>query len=219
MAEPVPASRLSQVSHLSHSLCGGTVGQQIPTDAGGQVLDLRVLAHAVLQNRRASSVRTVPAVPSPMVWDSGTLRQAIDPAVIAKIAGIPDDWKAGYARLHVMPCPAAVSPDRWNQIIATGGALLAQWCTQLAGMGWTTADLFGAHPKAPLARYDCAGLVLLLPGCQIIAVTADQVKLRTRTGAIQTFYRSTSNASCRVLLWELFDESRYIPPAPELNKW
>jgi len=208
MAEPVPASRLSQVSQVSHSPCGGTVGQQKATDASGQVLDLRVLAHAVLRNRWASSV---PTVPTPMLWDSGTLARALDPAVIAEIAGIPDDWKAGYARLQVIPCPAAAPPDRWNRIIVAAGALLAQWGAQLTAMGWTTADLFGAHPEAPLARYDCAGLVLLLAGSDIIAVTADQVKMRTRAGAIQTFYRSTSNASCRVLLWELLTNRGIFP--------
>jgi hypothetical protein len=73
-------------------------------------------------------------------------------------------------------------------------------------MGWTAPDLFGAHPEAPLARYDYAGLLLLLPGSEVTAVTTDQVKLRTRTGAVQTYYRpAISSGSCRVLLWELQD--------------
>ena len=40
--------------------------------------------------------------------------------------------------------------------------------------------------QSPPAKLDGAGLVLLLPGCEIIAGTADTVKLRSQTGADQT---------------------------------
>ena len=45
--------------------------------------------------------------------------------------------------------------------------------------------------------------MLLLPGCEIVAATADRVKLRIRTGAVQTFYRCTTDDPCRLPLWEL----------------
>jgi hypothetical protein len=138
-----------------------------------------------------------------MAWDSGTVRQPIDPAVIAEIVGIPDEWQAGYAKLHTMPCPSTIRPDHWDRIVVAAGLLLTRWGAQLAAMGWTTADLFAAHPEAPLARYDCAGLVLLLPGCEVAAVTADAATLRTRTAAMQTYRRYiTLERRHAVPLWE-----------------
>jgi hypothetical protein len=57
--------------------------------------------------------------------------------------------------------------------------------------------------QSPPAKLDGAGLVLLLPGCEIIAGTADTVKLRSQTGADQTFYRRTISSGTRqVPLWE-----------------
>jgi hypothetical protein len=53
--------------------------------------------------------------------------------------------------------------------------------------------------QSPPAKLDGAGLVLLLPG----AGTADTVKLRSQTGADQTFYRRTISSGTRqVPLWE-----------------
>jgi hypothetical protein len=80
--------------------------------------------------------------------------------------------------------------------------LLARWGAQLAAMGWTTTDVFGVHPEAPLARYDYAGLLSLLPGCEVAAVTAEAVTLRTRSGAVQTFRRNPKPMES-VPLWEL----------------
>ena len=37
-------------------------------------------------------------------------------------------------------------------------------------------DMFSSHPGAPRARLDGGGLVLLLPGSEIVAVRADTTR-------------------------------------------
>jgi hypothetical protein len=115
---------------------------------------------------------------------------------------VPPEWIDGLDRLREMACPPTVRPADWRAIIAAAGPLLRSWGATLARMGWTTLDLFGAHPECPQARYDCAGLVLFLPGHNVTDATAEAVTLSTRTGATHTFRRPNVPYQ-RVALWEL----------------
>jgi hypothetical protein len=72
-----------------------------------------------------------------------------------------------------------------------------------ASLGWNTLDVFGAHPTHPAERVDCAGLVILLRGDELVAITADSARTRRRSGAILTFYRGPQQGA--VPLWELAD--------------
>lgn len=68
-------------------------------------------------------------------------------------------------------------------------------------LGWGTLDVFGAHPRHPMERLDCAGLVALLNGAAIARLTAERCAVRTRSGAVQTVYRGEGAEG--VLLWKL----------------
>ena len=59
-----------------------------------------------------------------------------------------------------------------------------------AQLGWTTLDLFGGNVSAARVRLDRAGVVLLLASSEIICASADMLRLRTATGAVQGFYRA-----------------------------
>ena len=81
-------------------------------------------------------------------------------------------------------------PHRWQAAIADGRRFLARWGAQAERLGWTADDLFGLHepPANPhpsysrLARLDCAGLVWILSGRPVIALTGAAATIRATAG-------------------------------------
>jgi hypothetical protein len=92
-------------------------------------------------------------------------------------------------------CPAHIEPVRWRQVIEDGERFLAEWGDQAKALGWTSRDLFGLHevPATPhptyqrLSRYDCTGLVWLLQGCPVVALTEETAAIKMRTGSVTTY--------------------------------
>jgi hypothetical protein len=76
------------------------------------------------------------------------------------------------------------------------------FCAVAAALGWGPHDLFGCDRDRPFARIDYAGLLWLLSGDRLVALTARTATIETRTGARQT-YRRKPNEAGRVLAWEL----------------
>jgi hypothetical protein len=104
-----------------------------------------------------------------------------------------------------MLVPGCVRPERrWKQVLADTDRFLDAWGPRAASLGWTTLDVFGAHPTHPIERLDCAGLVILLHGDDFVALTADAGRIRKRSGALLTYYRRPVTAA--VPLWELATE-------------
>ena len=62
---------------------------------------------------------------------------------------------------------------RWRQAVADGETFLARWDERALGLGWTVDDLFGLNPLAPLLRYDAMGLLWLLRGRSVVALTSE----------------------------------------------
>lgn len=111
------------------------------------------------------------------------------------------EWNEGVAQLSEMARPARIRPDDWPRIVADAARLLDGWGAQAAALGWTTLDIFGAHPMRPVERVDCAGLVLLLRGAEVVAVSNETIVTRNRSGARLTFRRRPLPDS--VPLWGL----------------
>jgi hypothetical protein len=111
------------------------------------------------------------------------------------------DWIDGVSQLRMIARPPCIRAARWQQVVADAGRFLRDWAAQAAALGWTTADIFGAHPTHPLQRIDCAGLILLLHGDQLVALTVEAGHIQTRTGAPMTFPRGRRPGA--VPLWEL----------------
>jgi len=88
-------------------------------------------------------------------------------------------------------CPDHVEVGRWQRAVEDGRRFLAQWGEQAAALGWTARDLFGLHtpPADPhptydrLSRYDATGLLWLLEGRTVTALSSDTAVIRTATGA------------------------------------
>ena len=93
--------------------------------------------------------------------------------------------------------PEHVPADRWQQAVQDGRRFLAKWGEQAAALGWTPRDLFGLHksPDQPhpsyrrLSRYDETGLIWLLQGRPVVALTSATAAIENPTGAITVYRR------------------------------
>src|SRR6266478_5111271 len=92
-------------------------------------------------------------------------------------------------------CPDHVPVERWEQAVEDGRRFLATWGEQAEALGWTARDLFGLHtlPENPhptyrrLSRYDETGLIWLLEGCAILALTTTTATIRRPSGSTTTY--------------------------------
>lgn len=123
-------------------------------------------------------------------------------AAIIEGDGVPRDWAEGFAKLCTMSRPAAYPQRRWEQLLNDGGLFLDQWRRQVVALGWTHTDVFGVCPAAPETRLDGMGLVPLLYGRKVCALTQDTARIDCGDGITTSFTRKTL-AACAVPLWEL----------------
>src|SRR5262245_21129154 len=104
-------------------------------------------------------------------------------------------YRRTFGHLQLRP-PALVEVARWQHAVEDGRRFLATWGEQAEALGWTSADLFGLHtpPERPhpsyrrLSRYDCTGLVWLLEGRPVVALTEATASIKGTTVNI-TVYR------------------------------
>ena len=95
-------------------------------------------------------------------------------------------------------CPDFVDTTAWQIAVEDGRRFLARWGAQAERLGWTADDLFGLHepPANPhpsysrLARLDCAGLVWILNGRPVIALTDAAATIRARASMLTWRRRS-----------------------------
>jgi hypothetical protein len=102
--------------------------------------------------------------------------------------GSPVKWHAILAELERMDCPERLAPDRWRDVLSDAETFLSRWGSAAHSLGWTALDLFGVHPSAP-GRVDVMGLLLLIQGGVVLALTADAATIRRQTGAVLTYRR------------------------------
>jgi hypothetical protein len=84
-----------------------------------------------------------------------------------------------------------VETDRWQQAVGDAETFLTVWGAQAHALGWTARELFGLHPiperPSPtfqrLARYDSTGLIWLLQGRAVIALTETEAAIQS-SGAV-----------------------------------
>jgi hypothetical protein len=88
--------------------------------------------------------------------------------------------------------PEYVDHERWQHAVADGQRFLAQWSEKAAALGWSARDLFGlsAVPERPapnyrrLSRYDQTGLIWLLQGRRVAALTENTAVIETAGGTV-----------------------------------
>jgi hypothetical protein len=123
---------------------------------------------------------------------------------VEQLAGLPSFPAPGTARGTVAghpydsllialrsKCPEQVEPERWLQAINDAEAFLTIWGAQAGALGWTARELFGLHPVAERpaptfrrsSRYDNTGLIWLLQGRPVIALTETEAAIQS-AGAV-----------------------------------
>ena len=109
-------------------------------------------------------------------------------------------------RLSTMPPPRTYPELAWQQLIVDAERFLDDWAAQASALGWQDWEIFGCHGRAPWGRIQGMGLVLLLRGRGLAALTASEAVIRTRTSARQTYCRKPCDPldpAERCLVWEL----------------
>ena len=99
-------------------------------------------------------------------------------------------------------CPDLVPIDRWQLAVQDGRRFLARWGEQAEALGWTAKDLFGLltvpeHAKPSfnrLSRYDETGLIWLLNGRRVVALTEATAAIQGPTGAVTVYRRHNKPA-------------------------
>jgi hypothetical protein len=89
-------------------------------------------------------------------------------------------------------CPDHIEYDRWQRAIRDADSFFATWGAQAQELGWTAADLFGLHPTparpaaefSRLSRRDTLGLIWLLDGRPVIALTDQEAAIRGAGGVL-----------------------------------
>ncbi len=127
-------------------------------------------------------------------------------ALVEEGAGVPRDWAEGFASLDCAKPPTGITPSRWRQVIDDGGRFLDVWAQKAAALGWSALDVFGVNPAGPAVRYDGMGLVPLIGGHRVVAITADSARIESGPGRFQTYRRRPSPGA--VALWELIETIR-----------
>src|SRR5260370_5466038 len=85
-------------------------------------------------------------------------------------------WTTAAATLVEALHPARPRGDatakRWRQFCADPVRFAKQgWLHRARAAGWSMLELFGGDQAVPFARVDCAGLILLLNGNEVVWIT------------------------------------------------
>jgi len=103
----------------------------------------------------------------------------------------PAGLAEAYLRLRRGP-PDGVDDARWRSALTDSDRFMETWGSQAANLGWTGDDLFGLYSTAPLARYDAMGLMWLLRGRTVVALTATEATIRASAGTTLTLRKAAS---------------------------
>ena len=120
------------------------------------------------------------------------------PNPVLTLDGPPDGPLS--ARLRAAPPPAGVPPEAWSRLIHDAERFTAGWAETASRLGWTWLDLVGCDRVKPWARVDRWGVLWLVAGNSIVAMTADAAVIEL-AGGIRQSYRRVKAAQGTVLPW------------------
>jgi hypothetical protein len=109
----------------------------------------------------------------------------------------------GLDRLAKSPPLWPMPEEQWAELMVGARAVAVDWGLKALRLAWRDVDLFGLHPSAPGARYDCRGLAFSVRlGGAVVAITADAAVINQRGDRHLSFYRRRDDAGA-VLAWDL----------------
>ena len=120
----------------------------------------------------------------------------------------PRAWAEALARLDPAHPLRDVPRQRWGQFIDDCGRFLdSGWAQRAIWLGWAPINLFGCDREHPYAKVDQAGLLWLIEGRSLIALSHDIAVIGSPSEGGQRHYRRrASKPRQNVMAWELADE-------------
>jgi hypothetical protein len=106
------------------------------------------------------------------VEDDGSERQTS----AAELHDVPEPFAEAFATIQVAP-PADVPQRRWEMFVEDSRRFLNAWGKQAANLGWSITDLFALDPTKPMERYDRQGLLWMLKGEEVTALSSTEARL------------------------------------------
>jgi hypothetical protein len=135
-------------------------------------------------------------------WNDAHAERA---AIVEYDGGAPREWAEGFTLLDRARPPDHVPQRRWLRFIDDCGAFLdGSWPAKAVALGWGAPDLFGCDRHKPFVRVDRLGLLWLLNGRTIVAITADSATIATSNSG-RLNYRRAPDCPGRVVAWSLCD--------------
>jgi hypothetical protein len=202
-ATPAKVAKAAKADEVESSALAG-LAALATAPAPSALAGLAALATAPVDNGRAISFSSFSNCASPFLRTESWSEAEDECAAIVEHDGkIPGAWAEGFARFDPDRPPAGVPLQRWKRFLDDVRHFLDNgFAVQAAALGWGPYDLFGCDRDRPFARIDQAGLLWLLNGDRLIALSETTATIQTRTGARHTFHRRPSEPG-RVLAWEL----------------
>jgi hypothetical protein len=122
-------------------------------------------------------------------------------AVIGYGGSAPSEWAEALARLDPAQPPADVPDGRWRRFIDDCGVFLdSGWAGRAAALGWEPPE--GCDRAKPFARVSRQGLLWLLNGRPLLALTGDIAATANANGGRLTYYKRPPQPG-QILVWEL----------------
>jgi hypothetical protein len=91
----------------------------------------------------------------------------------------------------------------WKTLQQDALVFLREWAAQANAFGWDPLNLFAVHGEAPIARPDGMGLVPLLGGRPVVAITEDTLAMAAVSGGMLTYRRKGAWPPGCCLIWEM----------------
>jgi len=127
--------------------------------------------------------------------------------ILASDMNLPFEWAEAVVKLRSIERPQMIPQSSWLEIKAACSQLYMDDFALLKliiNNGWVGEDIYGCHSGAPLFRFDCMGLLLLLhQGDEVVGVNKERIKMIRRSGAVNHLYKKLHQQIKVGLLYEL----------------
>jgi hypothetical protein len=167
-------------------------------DATSDLWHVATAAGPVLVHQECVRFLTRPEAAEPIAAYRAVSTDPDGTACKVEIVELPQAgrYRKVFGVLQLKP-PDLVDVTRWRQCVTDGSKFLAVWGESAESLGWSSADLFALapvpakpHPSySRLSRYDAVGLIWLLQGRPVVALTEATATIRNPATGNLTTYR------------------------------